>query len=285
METVISIKNLVKKYDGFHLKDISLDIPTGSIVGLVGENGAGKTTTLKSLIGAIKPDGGEINIFGKNLKNNEKTIKQDLAVVMEGSFFYQDYTPLDVQKVLKSIYKKWDDALFKSYLEKFKLPKSKPIKEFSKGMKMKLSIASALAHHPKLLILDEPTSGLDPVIRSEILDEFLNFIQEEDHTILFSSHITTDLEKVADYIVFIHDGKIVFHESKDELLYSYGILKCGLAEFQTIAKEDYISYRKNAFGYELLVRNKKEVTKKYSGFVLDPATLDDIMLFHIRGDK
>ena len=285
METVISIKNLVKKYDGFHLKGISLDIPAGSIVGLVGENGAGKTTTLKAMVGSIKPDGGEINIFEKNIKNNEKTIKQDIAVVMEESFFYQDYTPQDVQKVLKSIYKNWDDALFKSYLEKFKLPKNKPMKEFSKGMKMKLSIASALAHHPKLLILDEPTSGLDPVIRSEILDEFLEFIQEEDHTILFSSHITTDLEKVADYIVFMHDGKIVFHESKDELLYSYGILKCGLAEFQTIAKEDYISYRKNAFGYELLVKNKKEIAKKYSGFILDPATLDDIMLFYIRGDK
>jgi len=285
METVISIKNLVKKYEGFLLKDISLDIPSGSIVGLVGENGAGKTTTLKAMIGAIKPDGGEINIFGKNLNNNEKTIKQDIAVVMEESFFYQDYTPLEVQKVLKAIYKNWDEALYISYLQKYKLPKNKSIKEFSKGMKMKLSIASALAHHPKLLILDEPTSGLDPVIRSEILDEFLEFIQEEDHTILFSSHITTDLEKVADYIVFMHDGKIVFHESKDELLYSYGILKCGLAEFQTIAKEDYISYRKNAFGYELLVKNKKEIAKKYSGFILDPATLDDIMLFYIRGDK
>ena len=209
MTNIIEIKNLVKKYDNrFTLGSIDLELPNGVIVGLIGENGAGKTTLIKSILNILKIDEGNIKIFNKDFNKEENTIKEDIGVVLDNMFFPEILTPKDINIVMKDIYKKWDEELFKKYLNDFGLNINKQIKTMSKGMRKKLEIATSLSHHPKILILDEPTSGLDPVVRNEVLDIFLDFIQDEEHTILLSTHITSDLEHIADKIIFINKGKI-----------------------------------------------------------------------------
>ena len=283
MEHLLEVKDLCKTYNTFSLKHVNIQVPKGSIVGFVGENGAGKTTTIKAIIGAVKREQGDIRLFGQSIDTNPVKLKQDIGVVMEGSFFYDDFTPKQIARVLSGVYVNWDQAIFDAYLNKFKLPATKKIKEFSKGMCMKLSLSIALSHGAKLLILDEPTSGLDPVVRNEMLDEFLAFIQDEEHGILLSSHITTDLEKIADYITFIHNGEIVFTEEKDELICNYALLKCGASEFGQLDVTDFIGYRKGQFQIEALVKNKKQIKNKYPDFLIDDVSIEEIMLFHVRG--
>ena len=245
MKNIIEIKGLVKEYDEkFKLGEINLDIPKGCIIGLIGENGAGKTTLIKSILNIINLNQGTIKIFDKDHKKYESKIKEDTGVVLDNMFFPELLTANDIDNIMKDIYKKWDSHVFYNYLEKFKLPKNKKIKELSKGMRKKLELATALSHHPKLLILDEATSGLDPIVRNDILDIFLDFIQEEDNTILLSTHITTDLEQIADKIIFIDKGKVLLNESRDELLDNYGVLKCDIDKFDTISKKDIISYKR-----------------------------------------
>ena len=215
MEPALQITNLTKEYPGFKLDHVSFTLPRGTIMGLIGENGAGKSTTINAVLDLIKRDDGSITYWGKELSQDPRQLKEDIGVVFDGINFYETLTPAKVGKISAAAYRQWDPAVYKSYLEKFQLPSDKEIKTFSKGMKMKLCIANALSHDPKLLILDEATSGLDPVMRDDILDVFLDFIQDENHSILMSSHITTDLEKVADYITFIHEGKIIFSRTKD----------------------------------------------------------------------
>ena len=206
MENILEVKNLCKKYNGFELKNVNIELPKGMIMGLIGENGAGKSTTIKAILNVIGVDSGDINLFGLDAKKDDKKIKEDIGVVLDDSFLSEYLNPTDINKMMKNIYKNWDEKLYFKYIEDFKLPKDKISKDFSSGMKMKLKIAVALSHHPKLLILDEPTAGLDPVARSEILDIFQEFIQNEENSILVSSHITSDLEHIADYITFINDG-------------------------------------------------------------------------------
>lgn len=285
MENNLEVKNLRKKYNGFELKDINLELPKGMIMGLIGENGAGKTTTIKSILNLIKIDKGEIKIFGLNIKKNEKKIKEDIGVVLDDGFFSEYLNPADINKIMRKMYKNWDEKLYFKYLEDFKLPKNKISKEFSSGMKMKLKIAVALSHHPKLLILDEPTSGLDPVARSEILDIFQDFIQNEDNSIFVSSHITSDLEHIADYITFINEGKIVLSKTRDELLEMYGIVKCSKSEFEKINKNDYVKFKVNRYEYDVLVEDKSKFKRKYDFKIIDKPTLDDIMLIYIKGEK
>ena len=284
MENILEVKNLCKKYNQFELKNVNLTLPKGMIMGLIGENGAGKTTTIKSILNLTNSTG-EINIFGLNVKKYDKKIKQDIGVVLNENFFSEYLNPKDINKIMKNIYKKWDEKLYFKYLEDFKLPQNKISKEFSSGMKMKLKIAVALAHHPKLLILDEPTSGLDPVARSEILDIFQDFIQNGENSIFVSSHITSDLEHIADYITFINDGEIVLSKTRDELLEEYGIVKCSKAEFEKINKKDYVKYKVNRYEYDVLVENKSEFKRKYDFNVIDKPTLEDIMLIYIKGEK
>ena len=284
MENLLEVKNLCKKYNQFELKNVNLTLPKGMIMGLIGENGAGKTTTIKSILNLTNSTG-EINIFGLNVKKYDKKIKQDIGVVLNENFFSEYLNPKDINKIMKNIYKKWDEKLYFKYLEDFKLPQNKISKEFSSGMKMKLKIAVALAHHPKLLILDEPTSGLDPVARSEILGIFQDFIQNGENSILVSSHITSDLEHIADYITFINDGEIVLSKTRDELLEEYGIVKCSKAEFEKINKKDYVKYKVNRYEYDVLVENKSEFKRKYDFNVIDRPTLEDIMLIYIKGEK
>lgn len=284
MENILEVKNLCKKYNQFELKNVNLTLPKGMIMGLIGENGAGKTTTIKSILNLTNSTG-EINIFGLNVKKYDKKIKQDIGVVLNENFFSEYLNPKDINKIMKNIYKNWDEKLYFKYLEDFKLPQNKILKEFSSGMKMKLKIAVALAHHPKLLILDEPTSGLDPVARSEILDIFQDFIQNGENSIFVSSHITSDLEHIADYITFINDGEIVLSKTRDELLEEYGIVKCSKAEFEKINKKDYVKYKVNRYEYDVLVENKSEFKRKYDFNVIDKPTLEDIMLIYIKGEK
>ena len=285
MENILEIKNLSKKYDGFELKNVNIELPKGMIMGFIGENGAGKTTTIKATLNIINRDSGEIKIFGLENKENERKIKEDIGVVLDDSFLSEYLNPSDINKIMKNIYKNWDEKLYFKYIENFKLPKEKISKEYSSGMKMKLKIAVALAHHPKLLILDEPTSGLDPVARNEILDIFQEFIQNEEHGIFVSSHITSDLEHIADYITFINDGEIIFTKTRDDLLENYGIVKCSEEQFKKIDKKDYIKYKKNRYEYDVLIENKYEFKKKYDISVIDKPTIEDIMLIYIKGEK
>ncbi len=275
----IEIRNLSKSFDRFRLEDVNLTLPCGSIMGVIGENGAGKTTTIKLMLNQLKANAGQITILGYDHIREEKKLKEEIGVVFDESYFHDNIKPKHISKIMARVYQRWDHEMFSDYLKQFHLPEDKITKEFSRGMKMKLSLATALSHHPKLLILDEPTSGLDPVIRNEILDIFLDFIQDEENSILFSSHITSDLEKVADYITFLHEGRIMFSESKDELLADYGLLLCGAADFSTVDKGDIIGHRENRFGHEMLIRNKAKMAQKYKGLTIDSVTLEDIMLF------
>lgn len=286
MNKAIEIKNLVKRYDdNFQLGELSLDIPAGEIIGLIGENGAGKTTLIKSILDILITNKGEIKIFGKNLKNNEINIKEDIGVVLDNSFFPEVLNAKDINSVMQSIYKTWDSKLYFDYLANFNIPITSSIKKLSKGMQKKLEIATALAHRPKLLILDEPTSGLDPVVRNEVLDIFLKFIEDDEHTILFSTHITSDLEHIADEIVFINDGKVLLNKTRDDILDNYGILKCSEEEFNKIDKKDCVAYKKNKYNYEILVSDKEKISKKYKNMVVDKITLEELMVIMIKGDK
>jgi len=280
LNNILEVKNLSKKYDGFALSDVNITLPKGCIMGFIGENGAGKSTTIKLILNLIHRDSGEVSVLGLDNITDNLQIKEDLGVVFDESNFPDTMNAADVNIVMRNIYKKWDEPFFHSYLDRFSLPLKKTIKEYSRGMKMKLSIAAALSHHAKLLILDEATSGLDPIVRDEILDVFMEFIQDEEHSVFLSSHITSDLEKIADYITFIHKGKIVFSEPKDTLLYDYGILKCSAADYEDINKDYVFGSRKNQFGVEALVQRAKLNTL----CTIDSASLEDIMLFRIKGE-
>ncbi|MEE0699913.1 MAG: ABC transporter ATP-binding protein [Bacilli bacterium] len=282
MKNVIEVVNLTKKYDNFKLDGINLSIPTGSIVGLVGQNGAGKTTLIKLIFELIKKDSGAVKLFnGKSLKD----AKEDVGVVLDDAFFPEILKVNDINPIMKGTYRNWDENLFKKYLNDFGLTHNQSIKELSKGMKKKLEIAVCLSHHPKLLILDEPTSGLDPVVRKEILDIFLNFVEDEQNTILLSSHITSDIESIADYIVFINEGKIIFNKSITDVNENYGIIKCGEKDFLKLDKTDVVCYLKNKYDYKVLTSDKKGAKRRYKDLVIDHASIEEIMLLFVKGDK
>ena len=282
MDAILQVENLTKQYSGFTLDHVSFSVPKGTIMGLIGENGAGKSTTINAILDLINKDDGTVAFWGQELSSS-KQIKENIGVVFDGINFYETLTPAKVGKISSAAYKQWDKHLYKEYLKRFQLPADKEIKTLSKGMKMKLCIAVALSHKPKLLILDEATSGLDPVVRDDILDVFLEFVQDANHSIMMSSHISTDLEKVADYITFIHQGKVIFSKRKDELRYHYGIIRCGAAVFDQIDKEDVLAYRKEDYQWNVLVAEKEKAKRKYKNAVVDDATIDDILLMYVKG--
>lgn len=284
MDAILQVKNVTKQYAGFKLDNISFSVPKGTIMGLIGENGAGKSTTINAILDLINRDEGTVDFWGQKLSSS-KQLKEDIGVVFDGINFYETLTPKKVGEISNAAYKQWDEYLYADFLKRFEIPRDKEIKTFSKGMKMKLCIAVALSHKPKLLILDEATSGLDPIMRDDILDVFLEFVQDENHSILMSSHITTDLEKVADYITFIHHGKVIFSKTKDELRYQYGIIRCGAALFAQIDKEEILVYRKDDYQWNVLVADKEKARRKYKKAVVDDATIDDIMLLYVKGEQ
>ena len=286
MENSIEIAGLGKQYPGFALRDVSFTVPGGSIVGFVGENGAGKTTTIKAILNVVHKDTGTITLLGQDNVTGSPANHQDIGVVFDESSFHDWLRPRQVANILRCSFKNWDDAHYTQLVHQLGLAeavdKNGLLKTFSRGMKMKFSLITAMAHHPRLLILDEATSGLDPVVRDEILDLFLAFIKDEAHSILFSSHITSDIEKAADYLVFIHRGQIILNAEKDELLARYGVLRCGVHLLEGIDKNHIIGMRKSEFGAEALIDNRPGFAVQ-DGMVLDPATVDDIMLYTIRG--
>ena len=285
MENNIELKNVSKSYKGFTLKNISFNVPQGSIVGLIGENGAGKTTTIKSILNITNAEG-SVTIFGKDSKKAEKEIKNDIGVVLDDSFLSDYLTAKHVNSIMKDVYKTWNEGKYINLLKQFDLPKDKLIKDFSSGMKMKLKIATAIAHNPKLLILDEPTSGLDPVVRNEILDMLRKYIEEDEtRSILLSTHITSDLEHITDYIVFIEKAKMVFDLPTNELLENYGIIKCSKEDFSRLDEKDYIKYKKEKYQYEVLTSNKDTIRRKYNITTIDKPSIEDIMLFYIKGER
>ena len=285
MKNNIELQNLSKKYKDFELKNISFNIPEGCIVGLIGENGAGKTTTIKSILNITKSEG-IIKIFGEDIRKNEKEIKEKIGVVLDDSFLSEYLTPKQINSIMKDIYSTWEESKYIELLKQFNLPLNKLIKEFSSGMKMKLKIVVAISHNPKILILDEPTSGLDPVVRNEILDIFRKYIEEDEtRSILLSSHITTDLEHISDYIIFIEKGNIVFNMPTPELLENYGIIKCSKDDFLKIDSKDYIRYKKEEYQYEVLTNDKNNIIKKYNITTIDKPSIEEIMLFYIKGEK
>ena len=285
MENILEVKNLCKKYKGFELQNVNITLPKGMIMGFIGENGAGKTTTIKAILDIIRDYTGEIKLFGLDNRKDDKKIKENIGAVLDDMFFPEILTPNDINIIMKDIYKNWDSKLYFKYLTDFSLPNNKAIKTLSKGMRKKLEIATAISHHPQLLILDEPTAGLDPVARNEVIDLFQSFIQNEECSIFLSSHITTDLEHIADYITFINNGNIILSKTREELLEDYGIVKCSKEEFEKIDKKDFIQYKKSKYEYEVLVENRKIFSKKYAINTIDKITLEELMVLMIKGEK
>lgn len=279
----IEINNIKKEYDGFTLGELSFAVPKGVVMGFVGQNGAGKSTTIKAILNVIKPEAGDIKVLGFDSVTEETKYKDDIAVVFDSLPFHEALNARNVDSILKSIYKHWNSETFFGYLKRFHLPEKKKLGELSKGMKMKFQIATALSHDAKLLIMDEATSGLDPVVRSEMLDVFMEYMQDEEHTIFMSSHITSDLEKIADCVTFIHDGKLLITGYKDEIIENHGIIQCEEEYIKEIDEADIVSIRRNDFGASVMVKNRVDNGHKYAGAIMDHASLDDILLFYVRG--
>ncbi len=279
----IEIKGLTKRFTGFTLEGVDLTLPGGAILGLIGENGAGKSTTIKCLLGLLHPDEGEIRVLGGDPA--DPAVREQIGYVPDECPFHGGLTAEQVGRILAPEFRQWHRELFDQYLDRFQLPRNLFIKEFSKGMKMKLSIAAALAHHPRLLVLDEPTGGLDPVVRSEILDGFLEFIRDEEHSVLLSSHITGDLERVADYVTYIHAGKVYLTGETDTLLADHGRLACTAADLEGIDPRFLVGARRGKFGSEALIRDRKEFARRYPELAVDDAALEDIMVFTVRGER
>lgn len=283
MENLIEVRGLCKQYPGFSLDHVDLTVPAGAIVGLIGENGAGKTTTIKAILHVIRPDGGVVKLLGR--APGDPAAREGAAAVFEDSYFYGGLTTRQISRSMAGICKNWDEALFVSYCRRFELGDRKPVKDFSRGMRMKLSLATALARHPRLLVLDEATSGLDPVVRGEILDIFLEFIQDERCGVLLSSHITTDLERIADQIAYIHQGRLVFQKNKDELMEEYCVVRCSWADLSRLPDSWVVAQQDGAFGPAALVRNPGEVRRLLPDAVVDRFSIDEMMQFYAGRDR
>ncbi len=282
IKNVIELEHVTKDYGDFKLDDVSFAVPEGSVCGFIGQNGAGKTTTINLILDVIRRDSGEVRVFGENVDENSAALRENIGVVFDEMGFHEFMTGKDINIMMKHIYKNWDEEAFFGYLKQFSLPAKKKCGAFSRGMRMKLQIAVALSHQAKLLVMDEPTSGLDPIVRNEMINIFRDFVVEEDHTILLSSHITGDLEKLADEVVFIDGGRIVLTGNKDELLEKHGILKCKKEDVEKISKSLIVSSEVGSFGAEIMVNDRKAAQKLYPDLVIEPAALEQIMIFYVN---
>lgn len=279
---IIEMKNVTKDYGDFKLDNISFAVPEGSVCGFIGQNGAGKTTTIRIILDAVGRDGGEVYMFGQSIDKDSAALREDIGVVFDEMGFHDFLTARQINTIMKNVYKNWNEEKYFEYLKRFSLPTKKACGSFSRGMRMKLQIAVALSHEAKLLIMDEPTSGLDPIVRNEMLQIFREYVIEEDHTILLSSHITGDLEKLADEVVFIDGGKIVLQGNKDEILEKHGILRCKKDELRTISESLIVSAEVSSLGAEVLVNDRKAAEKLYPEMVIEPAGLDEIMIYYVN---
>ena len=279
----IELSHINKSFGDFAIRDLNLTVPSGTICGLVGENGAGKSTTIRLLMGALQPDSGTASVLGTNVSSPEfREVKEDVGVVLDEAYFPESLNAAQVGKIMAATYCQWDQKLYDSYLKRFDLPEKKQFKDFSRGMRMKLAIAVALSHQPKLLVLDEATAGLDPIVRDEVLDIFNEFTREEDHSILISSHILSDLEKLCDYIAFIHKGDLLFCEEKDRLLEQYGIFTDSAEQLECLMPEAIVAREENRYGgVRALI--KRDLAP--AGFRLEKPTVEDVVLFLVKGAK
>ena len=279
----IQLSHINKSFGDFAIRDLCLEVPSGTICGLVGENGAGKSTTIRLLMGALRPDSGSARVLGTDVSSPEfRAVKEDIGVVLDEAYFPESLNAVQVGKVMAATYSRWDQGLYESYLTRFNLPEKKPFKDFSRGMRMKLAIAVALSHQPKLLVLDEATAGLDPIVRDEVLDLFNEFTREEDHSILISSHILSDLEKLCDYIAFLHKGDLLFCEEKDRLLEEYGIFEDSRENLDCLMPEAIVAREETRYGgVRALV--KRDLAP--AGFRMEKPTVEDVVLFLVKGAK
>lgn len=283
---VIEIRNLTKTYPEFTVDQVSLDVKQGYITGLIGPNGVGKSTLIKMMLGMIRPDSGSVKILGCDMPEQEVDIKQRIGIVSDDCFYYDHLTIRDMKKVIAPFYKKWNEQKFNNYLEQFELSPNKKIEQLSKGMKVKFALAVAFSHEAELLIMDEPTSGLDPVFRREMLDILADMMQNERNSIIFSTHITTDLDRIADYIAFINRGKLVFNEAKDDVLDRYVIVKGDSQLLDSDVRKKFIGIRETAFGFEGLVDNRQEAEHLFGNYaVLNKPSLEDIVYFTTKGGR
>ena len=287
MDNILELHQVCKTFPktNFTLDHVSFSVPYGSIMGFVGENGAGKTTTIGCVLNTVSKDSGTIKIFGKELADTDTELKEKIGVVYDGDNFPAYWTAEQLSDVMQGLYTNWDNELFKKYLNDFRLLPNQKIKSYSRGMTMKLAVAAALSHYPQLLILDEATSGLDPIMRDDILDVFLEFVQDENHSILLSSHITSDLEKIADYITFIHNGKLIMAASKNDLVYNFAVMRCKESQFLELDPGDILVYRKRDYQIDVLVSNGNEIQRKYRNAVIDHVSVDEIMLLLVKGER
>lgn len=286
MENILEVRNLNKTFPDFTLNNISFALPKGFITGFIGPNGSGKTTTIKLIMNLLKKDSGEITVFGLDHIRHEKEIKNRIGFVYDENHFYEELTVEEMKRIIASRYIKWDEKQFKSYIKEFGLPLNRKIKELSRGMKVKFSLAIALSHHADLLIMDEPTSGLDPVVRSEILDILYNVIQDENKGVFFSTHITSDLDRIADYIIMIYQGEILFNKSKDELVEEHSIIKGPLCLLDTNLRSSLIGIRRSKYGFEALTKDREAANAFVkAGAVAEKPVLEDIMLFYTRKEN
>ncbi|WP_156431148.1 ABC transporter ATP-binding protein [Bacillus sp. FJAT-29814] len=284
MTNILEMSNVSKSYKDFSLKNINLTLERGYIMGFIGPNGAGKSTTIKLIMNLIKKDSGNITLFGLDNEKDELTIKDRIGFVYDENHFYEDLTIQQLKSIISPFYSRWDEAVFKKYVAAFDLPVKKQIKQLSKGMKMKFSLAIALSHHAEFLIMDEPTSGLDPLVRSELLEVLQSLLEDENKSIFFSTHITSDLDKIADFITLIHNGEIMLSKPKDELLEEYCIVKGDKEKLHAANRETFIGLRENAYGFEALSTSKKDVRRRFGDSVLiEKPTLEDILVFSTRG--
>ncbi|CUP64187.1 ABC transporter ATP-binding protein [Clostridium baratii] len=282
-KNALEVNNITKNYKGFSLDNVTFNLKKGFIMGLVGPNGAGKTTTIKAIMNLINLNSGSIKIFEEDLKKNEIEIKDRIGFVYDECNSFEDFSIEYNKKIIAPFYSRWNEKKFNEYLKMFKLDKKKKVKDLSKGQKMRFSLAIALSHEAELLILDEPTSGLDPVFRSELLDLFFDLIKDGELSILYSTHITTDLEKLADYITFIKDGKAEFSKEKDILLEEYSIIKGSVGDITEDIKKELIGERISRYNFEALIKNKNNFIKKYgNNFVFERASIDDIIVFYSK---
>lgn len=283
MKQILEVDHITKSYGSFTLENISFSCPEGSIMGLIGANGAGKTTIINSIMNIIHPDKGEVRIFGKSPGELTGKDREKIAVVYDENTLPERFTSREISKVFKNLYTCWDEASFQKYLERLQIPSGTMIKKMSRGNKLKLNLAAALSHRPQLLILDEITGALDPVMRSEILKLFLEFIEDEHKSILFSSHIITDLEKIADYITFVNNGHLIFTRVKDELLYEYKIIKCGAAKFQELDKRGIVASLNEEGHVTLLAHGSAPALTQAKNLLIEEPEIEEIMLILTKG--
>ena len=280
MDNALELRNLTKTFGDFTLGPLNLTLPSGCVMGLIGENGAGKSTTMKLILDMLHPDAGSVHILGQDNQAGIKALKEDVGVVLDEVGLSQCFTPRQVGKIMGGTFRNWDDAVYQDYLRRFSLPENKRFKEFSRGMKMKLGIAVALSHHAKLLLLDEATSGLDPVVRDEVVDLLGEFTRDEDHAVLLSSHIVSDLEKICDYIAFLHRGKLLLCEEKDLLKERYGVLHCTRPALAELTPSAVVGKRESLYGVEAIV----ERAKAPAGLELGPVDIEQLFIVMAKGE-